>query len=134
MLYFPYIYISRYIFLNYSIIHSFLSFYIFICVTPPLFIEVHVPNKENERFSCVKECRFCHFLPCFLLNFGNVQRVRYLLFFHFIEISYATYIYLRIRVTASIYSSIDWTIVEKTCNSSKCRYNVVMTMPFYLKH
>jgi hypothetical protein len=55
-------------------------------------------------------------------------------FFNFIRISYVTYIYVRMMVTASIYSSIDWTIVEKTCNSSKCRYSVVMAMPFYLKH
>jgi len=87
MLNFPTIYIYiAYIFLNYSIIHSFLSFYIFISVTPPLFIKVHVPNKENKRFYCVKGCRFCHVLPCFLLNFGNVQTVWYLLFFILFEL------------------------------------------------
>ena len=129
MLYFPTIYIYiAYISLNYSIIHSFLSFCIFISVTPPLFIEIHVPNKEMCHFAILP------FSTMFSFIFWKCSESAVFVVFHLIRISYTTYIYVRIMVTASVYSSIDWTIVEKTCNSSKCRYNFVMAMSFYLKH
>lgn len=74
------------------------------------------------------------FSTMFSFEFWKCSESAVFVVFHLIVICYATYIYRRTIVTASIYSCIDWTIMEKTCNSSKCRYNVVMTMPFYLKH
>ena len=99
---------------------------------------IYILQSFNHYLSkCMYQTKKCAILPfstMFSFIFWKCSESAVFVVFHLIRISYTTYIYVRIMVTASIYSSIDWTIVEKTCNSSKCRYNFVMAMSFYLKH
>ena len=54
------------------------------CLTPPLFIEAHVPSQKNERsYLCALMASIVLVSPIFLLDFGTVPTVWYFFRFSF---------------------------------------------------